>query len=156
MVNKEKFIKWLLSNGAEILPVSNEYEEVRFKGTEVGVLYKSGKTSNYYTKNTIQCYQKARRWSGKPISTGRKPTYKREKLMLLKRDGNRCFYCHKRLGNDITLEHLIGLTSGGLNILSNMVLAHKKCNYDVGNKPLNEKVEIAIFNRTKDRVFEMR
>ena len=53
MLNIEKFSKWLTDRGAEILPLTNEYELLRFKGREVGVLYKSGKTSNSYTNHAI-------------------------------------------------------------------------------------------------------
>ena len=83
-------------------------------------------------------------WNGAPQSTGRKKSYKKQKKQLLDRDGSDCFYCAKPLGEDITVEHLINLTSGGKNNLANMVLAHDQCNYDAGAKPLNEKVKIAI------------
>lgn len=35
------------------------------------------------------------------------------------------------MGDDITVEHLIALSCGGKNDLSNMVLAHQKCNQEV-------------------------
>ena len=143
----EKFKNWLQQNGAEILPNTNEYEEIRFKGIEVGVKYKSGKFSNTYAENAWISFTKNKKWDGKPIKTGRLNTYKKEKIALQKRDGSCCFYCGLELNNDITLEHLIPLTSGGKNILSNMVLAHEECNGKMGFKPLNEKVEYAISKR---------
>lgn len=144
-----KFEKWLRANGAEILPTKNEYEDVRFKGTEVGIKYLSGKFSNDYAKNAYLCYKHNKKWNGKPISTGRKKTYLKEKKELFKRDGENCFYCGLELKEDVTLEHLIPLTQGGKNNLSNMVLAHEKCNNEQGNKSLYEKVKIAIENRLK-------
>ena len=147
--NVDKFESWIKQQGGEILPVTNEYELIRFKGSEVGVIYKSGKTSNTYTINTISSFLRGKKWMGKPIKTGRKTTYKKEKIQLLKRDGDRCFYCNKRLLDDITVEHLIPLSSGGKNSLSNMVLAHEKCNNKVSNKTIVEKVKLAIFHRTK-------
>lgn len=148
-MNVPKFIKWLALNGAEILPLSNEYEAVRFKGKEVGVLYKSGKTSNKYTRYAVSCFKQRIKWDGRPIKTGRRPTYKKEKIALIKRDGTRCFFCGKELEDDITLEHLIALNNGGLNNLSNMVLMHEKCNNDLGHKPLIEKINLVINQRIK-------
>jgi hypothetical protein len=146
----EKFKNWLLTNGAEILPLTNIYEELRFKAKETGVIYKSGKTNSPFTSFAIQCYKKGKKWSyGRPLSTGRQSNYKKEKIQLLNRDGDRCFYCGERLYDDISLEHLISLAAGGKNTLGNMVLAHEKCNQEAGNLSVYQKVEMAIKNRKK-------
>jgi 5-methylcytosine-specific restriction endonuclease McrA len=153
-VNKEstdKFQKWLEQNGAEILPAKSVYEEIRFKGSEVGVKYKSGKFSGPYAKNAYLCYLHGRKWDGRPASYGRNGTYKYEKIVILKRDGHDCFYCGRDLGEDITLEHLIALVSGGANELSNMVLAHEKCNQIMSHKPIVEKVAYAIKTRMENK-----
>lgn len=146
-MNSDKFKKWLIQRGAEILPNSTEYELLRFKGKEIGVVYKSGKTSNDYTKKAIIAFNNNKRWDGKPYKVGRKKTYKKEKIAIQKRDGSNCFYCNKPLENDITLEHLISLVQGGKNTLGNMVLAHQECNNDAGNLTVVQKVNIAIKNR---------
>lgn len=143
----ENFKKWLAEHGAEVLPPVNSYEAVRFKGKEVGILYTSGKFSNDYAKKAYLCFKHNKSWDGRPYSTGRKKTYLKEKVQIQQRDGCNCFYCGKPLGEDITLEHLIPLTAGGLNILSNMVLAHDLCNKAVGSRSLIEKVNFAIQNR---------
>ena len=144
-----KFCLWLQQNGAEILPVSNQYEEIRFKGSEIGVKYKSGKYSNDYAKNAFYCYSNGKKWDGRPINVGRKNTYVKEKKEIIKRDGTTCFYCGRLLKDDITLEHLIPLTAGGLNNLSNMVLAHENCNSKMNHKPLVEKVNYALKTRVE-------
>lgn len=144
MIDAVKFKIWLQQNGAEILPPTNEYELVRFKGKEKGVIYTSGKTSSSYANQAILCFLQGKKWDGFPISTGRKTTYNKYKLPLIKRDGKDCFYCSESLEEDITVEHLIPLTAGGKNLLSNMVLAHKECNNKQGNKSLAEKVTYAI------------
>lgn len=149
MLNIEKFSKWLTDRGAEILPLTNEYELLRFKGREVGVLYKSGKTSNSYTNHAIRCFNTNKEWNGKPVNIGRKNTYRKEKEALIKRDGRDCFYCGSPMHDDITLEHLIALSSGGKNTLANMVLCHEACNKEVGNLPVVDKVKFAIKKRTK-------
>ena len=145
----EKFKKWLQQNGAEILPATNQYEIIRFKGKETGVIYSSGKTSNSYANQAVICFLNGKKWDGFPISTGRKTTYNKFKIPLIKRDGTACFYCGELLENDITVEHLIPLTSGGKNILSNMVLAHRECNNKQGHRSLVEKVCSAIKYRVE-------
>lgn len=146
---ESKFSIWLQQNGAEILPNTSQYEEIRFKGSEIGVKYKSGKYSNDYAKNAFYCYSNGKKWNGRPINVGRKNTYVKEKKEIIKRDGTACFYCGKLLNDDITLEHLIPLTAGGLNNLSNMVLAHENCNNKMNHKPLVEKVNYALKTRVE-------
>lgn len=148
-IDKVKFENWLTKNGAEILPPTNEFELVRFKGKEIGVLYKSGKTSNLFTADAISCFIRNKKWEGKPVNVGRKDSYKKEKVKLLERDGDKCFLCDEDLGEDITLEHLLPLVSGGPNTLANMVLVHDECNRKLGVKPLHEKVKMAIDGRVK-------
>ena len=138
--NLESFEKWLIARGAEILPTTNEYELLRFKGKEVGILYKTGRVSGAYAQDAINCFSRGRSWSGRPVNTGRKKTYISQKKAILKRDGDCCFYCMEKLNDDITLEHLIPITQGGKNILSNMVLCHEKCNQLMGDKPLVKKI----------------
>lgn len=149
-IDTEQFIQWLKDNGAEVFPPTNEYEAVRFKGKEVGVLYKSGKTSNNYTMVAVTCFIRKRHWDGKPHNVGRHKNYRREKIALLKRDGNRCFLCREKLGNDMTVDHLIALSCGGRNTLGNMVLMHEECNQSVSNIPLVEKIEM-VFQIAKQK-----
>ena len=146
---EDKFKTWLQQNGAEILPSSSDYEEIRFKGSEVGVKYKSGKFSGKYASNAYYCYKRNKNWDGRPIRTGRKNSYIKEKREIIKRDGSACFYCGNLLEDDITLEHLIPLTAGGLNNLSNMVLAHEECNHKMNHKKLVDKVSYALKTRVE-------
>ena len=145
---RTRFKSWLIQQGGEVLPVTNEHEAIRFKGRQTGVLYKSGKVSNEYAREAILAFCQNKKWKGSPIKMKRK-NYKRQKSFLLERDGDCCFFCGNELGDDITVEHLISLSSGGKNTLSNMVLAHEACNQQVSNKPIFEKVQIAINQRTK-------
>ena len=53
------------------------------------------------------------------------------------RANGRCFYCGKRLKRDeMTIDHIISLCSGGLNDIKNMVCACEKCNHEKGNSIL--------------------
>ena len=145
------FKNWLINQGCEILPVSNEHESLRFKGQNVGVVYKSGKTSSNYVDRAIRCYKTASSWDGRPISTGRKTSYKKRKEDLLRRDGGNCFYCGEPLKNDITLEHLQSLTSGGKDTIGNSVLCHEECNHKAGAMTVVEKVSMAIKMRSEKK-----
>ena len=149
-----KFQNWLENQGAEILPTTNQYEAIRFKGRETGVLYKSGKVSGKYASEAVYAYQKNLKWTGAPVKTKRK-IYIKEKGHILDRDGDCCFYCGKPLEGDITLEHLIPLSAGGKNTLSNMVLAHEECNQRVGNWNIHKKVEYAINQRQHKKIVEL-
>lgn len=142
-----KFTKWLRGAGCEILPVTNEYEEVRFKGKKTGILYKSGKVSNNYTQHAVNCFTFKKYWNGGPIKTGRGKYNKKHKKILIERDGTKCFMCGQEMGDDITLEHLVPLCSGGKNSLSNMVLMHEKCNRSLGNMPIHQKISKIIKSR---------
>lgn len=148
-MNIEKFKYWLTDRGCEILPSTNQYEKLRFKGKEVGVIYTTGKTNGDFANKAIYAFNNGKKWDGSPIKTGRYSNYKKEKASLLERDGTCCFYCGLEMGEDITIEHLIALSCGGKNNLSNMVLAHKKCNEDVKNLPISDKVKLAINMRIK-------
>lgn len=133
IMNVEKFKHWLMSKGCEILPTTNDYEALRFKGAQVGVLYKSGRFNSPYVGRAINAYQTNTGWDGAPPKTGRHPGYKKEKFHLLQRDGSKCFFCGKEMGSS----------------LSNMVLAHESCNQLASNLPIYQKVEMALKNRTK-------
>ena len=146
--NLHKFSDWLISQGCEILPPTNEYEDLRFKGRHVGVLYNTGRVANQYTKYAIECWKKRSKWDGGPIKYGRERSYVKQKIMLLERDGNGCFYCGVEMGDDITLEHLLALNNGGKNTLGNMVLCHSKCNREAGTLSVADKVKIAIQKRS--------
>ena len=143
-MNYQKFENWLRGYGCEILPATNDYEAIRWKGKQVGVIYNTGRVSGKYAAKAWDCYKNGKSWDGAPISTGRNGNYRKEKAQLIERDGTRCFFCHKELGDDITLEHLQPLSSGGKNHLNNMVLAHKKCNHAANRLNLIEKIKIAV------------
>lgn len=151
MKDKQKFINWLVNKGCEILPTTNQYEVLRWKGSEVGVIYTSGKTNSPYARQAVSAWKSGKRWNGGPISTGRHKGYKRQKQILIERDGCDCFYCGLPLGDDITVEHLLSLSSGGKNTIGNMVLAHFECNQSAHNKTIAAKVKMALDGRLNNQ-----
>jgi 5-methylcytosine-specific restriction endonuclease McrA len=69
-----------------------------------------------------------------PKATSRKRNYKSAKRKLIAQGIDKCFWCKKALNDDVTIEHIVPLSIGGLDCKSNWSLAHKKCNQDQGNK----------------------
>lgn len=143
-MNTDKFAKWLITRGCEILPNTNQYEIIRFKGSQVGIIYSTGRFNSIYAEKAYKAFCTGDKWDGAPINIGRYPTYKKQKAHLISRDGTKCFFCGEEMEDDITVEHLIALSSGGKNDLSNMVLAHLKCNNMVNNLPIYQKVVYAL------------
>lgn len=150
-MNVEKFTNWLRNHGCQILPNSNAYELVRWKGKETGVLYSTLRTSGHYASGAVSCFKGKRKWSGGPDKVQRKGTYKKQRATLRERDGDDCFYCGEPLGEDETFEHLLELNQGGKNLVTNGVLAHQKCNSAVDGMTVAEKVKFALKSRMKPR-----
>lgn len=58
---------------------------------------------------------------------------------LFQRDQNICLYCGKRFRNgDLSRDHLIPMSRGGIDQWTNVVTACKRCNAYKGNRLLNE------------------
>lgn len=55
-------------------------------------------------------------------------------IALKRRDGLKCWLCHKRFvkGDTVTIDHAIPKARGGSNHLSNLRLAHEHCNNERG------------------------
>lgn len=54
-----------------------------------------------------------------------------------------CFYCHLRMHDDMTWEHLVARHHGGDNRISNLRIAHAKCNSLVGVHHVHIKFALA-------------
>lgn len=161
------FLAWLSDNGAEIGTPSNPYEVVRYraywkqsKRPETQIVYAKESGLLTWMKGTQGHYLTF--MEGKPM-VGNKPRYsatfeqpetttKKQKpskskgaetrAKLLKRDGDECWFCGERMGDDCTIEHLIPKADGGRNALANYALAHQSCNNAAANKPLVEKLAL--------------
>lgn len=55
----------------------------------------------------------------------------------------RCFYCHLRMHDDMTWEHLVARHHGGGNRMANLRVAHGKCNSIVGVHDVHLKFALA-------------
>lgn len=63
---------------------------------------------------------------------------------IYKRDNKKCFFCDKKLKyRQITLDHYLPLSKGGINEVFNMVTSCKKCNkYKKDNIPRDYRKKI--------------
>ena len=64
---------------------------------------------------------------------------RRKRRALVRRDGAACAYCGRPVGTGLpfsrpTLDHVVPVTRGGGNELTNLVLACKPCNLDKADK----------------------
>lgn len=142
-----KFEEWLRSQGCEILPLTNEFELIRFRGKlGTGVLYRSKNggmsVSSRMVFDALNCFNSAKKWhgKGKPSKRSGGSKHKRE---LIDRDGLYCFYCgNEFLPKDLTQEHLHAVCQGGSDRIENKVLACKDCNDEAGIMPVIEKIKL--------------
>jgi len=63
----------------------------------------------------------------------------RLRQQVRERDGPWCFYCGRLMPDGATLDHLVERSSGGRYVLSNVVLAHQRCNENVRGLTIEEK-----------------
>lgn len=54
---------------------------------------------------------------------------------LINQNGAVCALCGRQIGNmkDCTLDHIVPISKGGLTVIDNCQLAHRKCNLKKGN-----------------------
>ena len=157
----EKFKKWLVINGAELLPLESADQVVRFRfSRRIGVAYRNHKQPwrlsgiNKAMKEAWLAFLDGKGLPWKSPKKKRKRGIRdREDVIqiLLERDGDRCFYCGGLLapenepsafGWSMTIEHLVARAHGGPDHVSNMVLAHDCCNRESGHMSVAEKVRM--------------
>ena len=145
---RKQFLNWLSCAGAEVLEPTNEWELVRFKaGGETGIIYWSTKGVITFTgpaQTAWDAFKCGHSWRAAP-ATKRRPKSSVTIQAIRARDGGNCFYCLKPVAvEDESEEHLVSLTHGGPNHLSNLFLTHRKCNADAGNLSAPEKIALHV------------
>lgn len=141
------FKEFLTARGAEVLAPTSEWEVVRFRAAGVvAVVYRKATDQLTYqgvARKALDAFVSQGAWTA-GVATPRKKTnaVKRSAVVnaLLERDGDCCFLCRKPLGDDITEEHLVPVSSGGPNHIANKVLAHEACNLRMGHLSVMKKI----------------
>lgn len=147
----EKFQKWFVGQGGEVLAPTNEWEKLRWRyGTRTLLVYQRKTRRESWCPASREAYECFKAGRNLPW----KKTTKRGNLggkynAILDRDGDACFFCRKPLGTDMTIEHLVAKVHGGPDHISNLFLAHKKCNEAAGHLSAVEKI------RARERAAEV-
>ncbi|PYE13394.1 HNH endonuclease [Paraburkholderia silvatlantica] len=143
---RAKFEVFLTERGAQILQPTNEWEVLRFRSqTGVSIIYRNAQDGITFTGDSADAwnaFSKGQPWRGTPATKSPKNVDGKMRA-IIKRDGENCFYCgHLTNEEDRTIEHLVSRTHGGPNHLSNMFLAHRKCNAKAGCLSAVEKIRL--------------
>lgn len=139
------FSAFLTRNGAEILERTNPWELIRYKLPECGVLvgYKNSKGTITLPSEKEKHFERFK--AGKHIEKHSRlgsDASRRTRNKILERDGDTCFYCGRFLNGDYSIEHLVNISDGGNNHIGNLVLTHTKCNQDIADLHLVEKLKV--------------
>jgi hypothetical protein len=144
-----EFKKYIIANGCELLPLTNEWEWARFKIPDrpTSVIYanKRNQLSGFINDGEVVWQSFFYKEPFPKVTHKTKPKNIKDKRLpiLLDRDGNRCFYCKRGLSEgSMTIEHLIPRACGGLHHVSNLVIACRPCNQAAGHLSVMEKIKI--------------
>lgn len=146
----DSFKNWLSERGAEVLEPTNEYEVVRFKtGKGTSVIYRKKIASSAVSfigdaeTAWVQFKTPVSSWRAVPRTKRVNLVDRVEYVTIRKRDGDNCFFCDGFVPHDAgTIEHLVSLTHGGPQHISNKYLAHRICNANAGHLSAVEKIRI--------------
>lgn len=149
------FRDWLAASGAQVLEPTNEWEIVRFKaGQETSIIYRNKSGAVRYcgaAEDAWKAFSNGSAWRATPPTRRKRMTPMVRALRT--RDGDLCFFCQRPVSEDNeSAEHLVAVTHGGPNHISNMFLAHKGCNAQAGHLSAPEKIKIhvrAVIERNK-------
>jgi 5-methylcytosine-specific restriction endonuclease McrA len=159
------FVAYLTSAGAEVMQTTNEWEVVRFRtGDGVSVVYTNAKGGLTFTKESEEAWKGFRHmksWKPALRSTNGGSRHSRPKKAspvirtLRERDGDLCFYCLEPVEvEDASVEHLVPHSHGGPSHLSNLFIAHRKCNSRAGHLSAPEKINLHVVAVLKRAVTE--
>lgn len=150
---RANFEEFLTARGAQILQPTNEWEVLRFKSSKgVSIIYRNARDGLTFTGESMTAWNSfgnGGSWRAMRATKRAAGTKKTAPLMsaVLKRDGPDCFYCFKpTTESNRSIEHLVSTTHGGPNHLSNLVLAHRKCNSMAGHLSAMEKIRLREHN----------
>lgn len=116
--------KWQKYRNANIIKI-REGQRIRKRNSQKAKDYLKAYRQSDHGKN-IQRLQAQRRRAKKLQAEG-SHTYEQE-LEQYKRQSGKCYYCHKNVGDNWHPDHVIPLTRGGSDDISNIVIACPPCN----------------------------
>lgn len=142
------FSAFLCERGASIISPTNEWEVLRFKGSNgVSIVYKNSVGGVKFTGDAAAAWKafQSRDDSYRAAPRAKRKNIRPEIRTLRERDGSLCFYCQRLVSDEnATQEHLVAITHGGPDHISNKVLSHKSCNQAAGHMSAMEKIRIHV------------
>lgn len=151
---RRNFEIWLSQRGSAVMSVTNTYEVMRFlgKGT-TSIIYKSESNAITSWQNgadvAFMAYLRGDEWRAVPRTNRQSKKKQRLYETMVERDGSNCVYCGCDLTYETaTIEHIVAMTAGGPDHLSNFALACKACNNEVDSMSGAEKIRFAVKKRT--------
>lgn len=146
-----RFADFIKAGGGELLQPTNEWELIRFRGDKgISIIYTNKIGSRTYTGQAQAAwlaFKDGRMMRFTPAPKVDRVRRERRRVLvrtLIERDGNNCFYCDCEFAAEKwpTREHLVPLTSGGPDHLSNQFLACNDCNQEAGHLSAPEKIRL--------------
>lgn len=141
----DKLKQFIIDQGGEILPQTNEWEVIRFRSKEgIGVVYTNKHGRRTYTGEAVHalkaCYKKDATWN---LEKKKRKNMSDVVERLIRRDGIKCFYCGNSTNSaNRTVEHLLSLSDGGNHRMANLAIACDECNFRARSSSLVEKVRL--------------
>jgi len=150
------FKLWLSGCGAELLPTANAWEVIRVRTCYgVFVAHHTRRGRQRWPDGLLTLAMQFARGEIPELTVtkrNRPPSRLRLRYAALAaRDGAECFFCgHPVPAPGVfcdpdmapTIEHLVPITHGGPNHMSNCVLAHRVCNEAAGTLSAIEKIKL--------------
>jgi len=145
-----QFKSWLIERGSAEVGTTNPYEAARYLTDEgIGIVYtnSSGNITSWMNgaDRAFVAFRTGKEWRAvEKVKRGTSKT-RREFRTLAERDGPNCIYCGAGLSVDTaTTEHIVPLSAGGPDHLSNRALACRECNQRMGSLPAAQKIAAAV------------
>jgi hypothetical protein len=138
---------FLTERGAEVLEPTSNFELLRFrtvKGVSVIYFKKTGDITFFGEAEDVwKAYTRNLSWRAMPSSKSKRSSV--DIQTIRKRDGDLCFYCQEHVDKkEESAEHLVALTHGGPDHISNKFLSHRECNLHAGYMSAVEKIKIHV------------
>jgi hypothetical protein len=141
---QQRFEAWLSERGAEMLTPTNPWELTRFRTEKgVGIIYTNKHGQLSWMGPAAEAFiAHVSNGAWRAVPKGQRRLKSSSTCVALRqRDGDACFFCHLPVSiEDESVEHLVPLTAGGADHISNMALAHHDCNCEAGHMSLMEKI----------------
>lgn len=144
-IDLSAFGMWLTERGAEILAPRADYEAFVFRySSGLAVIYAKRDRPSYANPNAmtaLRAYWAGEAWRAQKVDQ-RQRISKSRRRAVFERDQASCVYCDST--DNLTIDHVVAITAGGTDHVSNLVTCCRPCNELFGAMPAGVKIRQAI------------